>query len=278
MGESATGGDEGWLNVAACGTASNRADEETRSLASARVSPLEMGADGSGSDDEDTDGAYEATERAAARGGARPPPLARGRPALVLALLAAAAAAVAFLRRRGGGRPSFLSSPRRPPPGADGVGHAAYDVLASSRLTERAARLALYRHRATGAEYLAFVPDATRRGPDRGGGPAGGYDPKPDKVPCERHLLLPCLGSAVQLKCVRCPQTNAQVFGVAFRTRPESSTGVAHILERESPRRCRVRSFPSPPPPPSRRLMLSAQTRFCAALENTPLAIRSPTS
>lgn len=89
------------------------------------------------------------------------------------------------------------------PPGAVGVGHAAYDSVHSSWLEEYEARLTLYRHRATGAEFLAYVPDATRTGPNYDSD-NGGYDPKPDKV-----------------------------FGVAFRTKPESSTGVPHILERE---------------------------------------------
>lgn len=102
------------------------------------------------------------------------------------------------------------------PPGAVGVGHASYDTLTSVRIDEYQARATLYRHRATGAEFLAVVPDAARNGGGGGGGggtttAAGGgeqgeyyYDPKPDKV-----------------------------FGVAFRTKPESSTGVPHILERK---------------------------------------------
>jgi hypothetical protein len=98
--------------------------------------------------------------------------------------------------------PLFGSS--HPPPGAVGVGHSSYDTLQSTRLTEYEARLTLYRHRATGAEFLAFVPDKVTSG-FKGGGVSGEeYDPKPDKV-----------------------------FGVAFRTKPESSTGVPHILERE---------------------------------------------
>jgi hypothetical protein len=53
---------------------------------------------------------------------------------------------------------------------------------------------------------LAFIPDAVTSGPSTNGNTGRGeeYDPKPDKV-----------------------------FGVAFRTKPESSTGVPHILERE---------------------------------------------
>ena len=101
----------------------------------------------------------------------------------------------------GGGFPLFRSS--HPPPGAVGVGHSSYDTVQSSRLEEYDARLTLYRHRATGAEFLAFVPDAVTSG-FKGGGGEEVYDPKPDKV-----------------------------FGVAFRTKPESSTGVPHILERE---------------------------------------------
>ncbi|EED88712.1 metalloprotease, partial [Thalassiosira pseudonana CCMP1335] len=84
-------------------------------------------------------------------------------------------------------------------PGAVDVGHAAYDTLHSSWLEEYEARLTLYRHRATGAEYLA------------------GYDPKPDKV-----------------------------FGVAFRTKPESSTGVPHILEHSV--LCGSKKYPSRDP------------------------------
>ena len=101
------------------------------------------------------------------------------------------------------------------------VGHEGYDALHSSRIVEFEGRLTLYRHRATGAEFLAYVPDSTRTGGpsppssnNNGGGggggggggddDGGGYDPKPDKV-----------------------------FGIAFRTKPESSTGVPHILERE---------------------------------------------
>eukprot|EP00956_Cyclotella_meneghiniana_P032877 scaffold91887_cov39-Cyclotella_meneghiniana.AAC.6 len=108
------------------------------------------------------------------------------------------------------------------PPGAVGVGHSSYDTLSSISLEEYEAHLTLYRHRATGAEFLAFVPDSSVRGNHNVGGKnkKGGsvitsssendneenyyYDPKPDKV-----------------------------FGVAFRTKPESSTGVPHILERE---------------------------------------------
>ena len=95
------------------------------------------------------------------------------------------------------------SSNHGPPPGALGVGHASYDTVHSSYLEEYNARLTLYRHRSTGAEYLAFVPDNNGIG-SGGGDESSGYDPKPDKV-----------------------------FGIAFRTKPESSTGVPHILERE---------------------------------------------
>ena len=63
-------------------------------------------------------------------------------------------------------------------------------------------RLTLYKHRITGAEFLAYVPEHHSDGLSGSG--SGGYDPKPDKV-----------------------------FGVAFRTKPESSTGVPHILERK---------------------------------------------
>lgn len=91
-----------------------------------------------------------------------------------------------------------------PPPGALGVGHASYDTVHSSYLEEYNARLTLYRHRSTGAEYLAFVPDNKGSGGGDESSSSSGYDPKPDKV-----------------------------FGIAFRTKPESSTGVPHILERE---------------------------------------------
>lgn len=106
--------------------------------------------------------------------------------------------------RQGSGKPMFGSS--HPPPGAVGVGHSSYDTVQSTRLEEYAARLTLYRHRVTGAEFLAFIPDAVTSGPSTNGNTGRGeeYDPKPDKV-----------------------------FGVAFRTKPESSTGVPHILERE---------------------------------------------
>lgn len=102
--------------------------------------------------------------------------------------------------------PGLLRSGHGPPPGALGVGHASYDTVHSSYLEEYNARLTLYRHRSTGAEYLAFVPD-NNKGSGYGGdesSSSSGYDPKPDKV-----------------------------FGIAFRTKPESSTGVPHILERE---------------------------------------------
>jgi hypothetical protein len=85
------------------------------------------------------------------------------------------------------------------------VAHKAYEALHSSRLEEYDAKLTLYRHKVTGAEFLAYIPDHSshEEGSNKGNG-GGGYDPKPDKV-----------------------------FGVAFRTKPESSTGVPHILERE---------------------------------------------
>jgi hypothetical protein len=91
------------------------------------------------------------------------------------------------------------------------VAHKAYEALHSSRLEEYDAKLTLYRHQVTGAEFLAYIPDHSSNNEEGksnkgkgGGGGGGGYDPKPDKV-----------------------------FGVAFRTKPESSTGVPHILERE---------------------------------------------
>lgn len=108
--------------------------------------------------------------------------------------------AIILAPRHSGVLPLFRSS--HPPPGAVGVGHSAYDTIQSTRLEEYDARLTLYRHRATGAEFLAFVPDAVTASFKGGSGEE--YDPKPDKV-----------------------------FGVAFRTKPESSTGVPHILERE---------------------------------------------
>ena len=86
-------------------------------------------------------------------------------------------------------------------PGVVTVEHAFYDVLDSSWLEEYEATLTLYKHKPTGAEFLAYIPNATRSG-------QGGveYDPKPDKV-----------------------------FAVAFRTKPQSSNGLPHILERECP-------------------------------------------
>jgi hypothetical protein len=106
--------------------------------------------------------------------------------------------AIVFAPKR---EPLFRSS--HPPPGAVGVGHSSYDTIQSTRLEEYDARLTLYRHRATGAEFLAYVPDAVTAN-FKGGSGEDDYDPKPDKV-----------------------------FGVAFRTKPESSTGVPHILERK---------------------------------------------
>ena len=100
---------------------------------------------------------------------------------------------------------NLLSSILPSPPGAVGVGHAAYDTVHSSYVVEYDGRLTLYKHRITGAEFLAYVPEHhTTDGLSGGGSGSGGYDPKPDKV-----------------------------FGVAFRTKPESSTGVPHILERK---------------------------------------------
>jgi len=92
------------------------------------------------------------------------------------------------------------------PPGAVGVGHASYDAIESTYLYEYKAQLSLYRHRTSGAEFLTFVPDKSGSEGSFGSSSKGGsgYDPKPDKV-----------------------------FGIAFRTKPESSTGVPHILERE---------------------------------------------
>ena len=129
---------------------------------------------------------------------------------------------MALFALREGGYLGDSPSLRRPP-GAVGVGHAAYDALSSGRLEEYGASLTLYRHKATGAEFLAYVPDGTRRGPSSGTGSSGrgeggaGYDPKPDKV-----------------------------FGVSFRTRPESSTGVPHVLEHSV--LCGSRKYPSRDP------------------------------
>ena len=80
------------------------------------------------------------------------------------------------------------------------VTHAAYSVLDSSWLQEYDARLTLYKHMSTGAEFLAFIPNTTKSTSTG----EGGYNPKPDKV-----------------------------FGISFRTKPEKNNGVAHILERE---------------------------------------------
>ena len=109
----------------------------------------------------------------------------------------------------------------RRPPGAVGVGHASYDTIESTFVEEYDARLTLYRHRSTGAEFLAHVPDSTRNGPNKNGNTSTssgrGYDPKPDKV-----------------------------FGIAFRTKPESSTGVPHIMEHSV--LCGSKKYPSRDP------------------------------
>eukprot|EP00584_Thalassiosira_punctigera_P001492 CAMPEP_0172534620 /NCGR_PEP_ID=MMETSP1067-20121228/6914_1 /TAXON_ID=265564 ORGANISM="Thalassiosira punctigera, Strain Tpunct2005C2" /NCGR_SAMPLE_ID=MMETSP1067 /ASSEMBLY_ACC=CAM_ASM_000444 /LENGTH=1239 /DNA_ID=CAMNT_0013319433 /DNA_START=10 /DNA_END=3729 /DNA_ORIENTATION=+ len=253
---STSGGDEeGWLHVP-CGTtrrkssslapggdddAADADDEETRSLASSkqqskRVHALEIGAGDenegdfevdSGDDDEyegddDDDDSYDEdlyslTDREGhndmVRLRRRPKERARCLAVVLASLLLAAG--VAYWTSGEGGLWAGSSS-RKKPPGAVGVGHAAYDALHSSTLVEHRARLTLYRHRATGAEFLAFVPDATRSGPSNEEG-RGGYDPKPDKV-----------------------------FGVAFRTKPESSTGVPHILEHSV--LCGSKKYPSRDP------------------------------
>jgi Zn-dependent M16 (insulinase) family peptidase len=108
------------------------------------------------------------------------------------------------------------SKMRHAPPGAVGVGHASYDTIESTFIDEYHARLTLYKHRSTGAEFLAFVPDTTRQGPNTLF-TTNGYDPKPDKV-----------------------------FGIAFRTKPESSTGVPHILEHSV--LCGSKKYPSRDP------------------------------
>jgi len=121
------------------------------------------------------------------------------------------------------------------PLGAVGVGHAVYDAVHSRSWLESTGRLALYRHRttgseysayctfwtqdgawltlyrhrATGAEYLAYVPDATRSVPTIPA--AEGAEREAEEGGGLRWL----------------------VFGMAFRTKFESSTGVPHILERE---------------------------------------------
>lgn len=98
--------------------------------------------------------------------------------------------------------------------------HSAYDTIQTSYIIEYTGRLTLYKHYGTGAEVLAYIPDlspttttsAAMTSSSSGSSNSSkdkddnvvGYDPKPDKV-----------------------------FGVAFRTKPESSTGVPHILERE---------------------------------------------
>jgi hypothetical protein len=98
------------------------------------------------------------------------------------------------------------------------VTHSAYTTIQTSYIIEYTGQLTLYKHISTGAEVLAYIPDLSTPSPTTGGSSSSnnnskkdkdsnnnvGYDPKPDKV-----------------------------FGVAFRTKPESSTGVPHILERE---------------------------------------------
>lgn len=92
------------------------------------------------------------------------------------------------------------------------VTHSAYDTIQTNYIVEYTGRLTLYKHGGTGAEVLAFIPDLfsptsatmTSSNSKKDKDSNVGYDPKPDKV-----------------------------FGVAFRTKPESSTGVPHILERE---------------------------------------------
>ena len=220
----AAGDDVGWLHVPGKknkkGKSSDANDnEETQSLASTRsrkIHALEMGAAEVEVEDVDSDAScetddedYELTDRAPTLSDHlsgrttllswRPKERLRCLTLFVLSIMGAAI--FAYVKRND----VHVSTLRRPP-GAVGVGHASYDALHSSFIEEYDARLTLYRHRATGAEFLAFVPDTTRSGPNHStGGDGGGYDPKPDKV-----------------------------FGVAFRTKPESSTGVPHILERES--------------------------------------------
>jgi len=94
------------------------------------------------------------------------------------------------------------------------VTHSAYDTIQTNYIVEYTGRLTLYKHGGTGAEVLAYIPDLlssptsaatmTNSNSKKDKDSNVGYDPKPDKV-----------------------------FGVAFRTKPESSTGVPHILERE---------------------------------------------
>ena len=124
---------------------------------------------------------------------------------IVLCVAFVASVVVYVISRGGGGMMGgifFGGGGRAQPPMVGVVMHPAYDVVHTSHLIEYNGRMTLYKHRRTGAEFLSYVPDT---GGDEGGtGGRGGYDPKPDKV-----------------------------FGVAFRTKPESSTGVPHILERE---------------------------------------------
>ena len=131
----------------------------------------------------------------------------------ILLLLAALLIIILIVYTKQGDGISLLKSSNNDkkshPPGAVGVGHASYDAIESTYLYEYKAQLSLYRHRTSGAEFLTFVPDKSGTEGSFGsssneGGSGGGYDPKPDKV-----------------------------FGIAFRTKPESSTGVPHILERE---------------------------------------------
>ena len=219
VGDDRGGGEEsGWLHIPPSSPSLSLVhDDETRSLSSSKVQSLEMGASDDYDpdqdsaddyeDDADDDEEYELIDYATALHPTmwRPKERLRCISTLILTFLIASIAAY-FQKHQNA---STLQR-SRPPPGAVGVGHAAYDTLHSSWLEEYDARLTLYRHRSTGAEFLAFIPDSTRSGPTHSG---RGYDPRPDRV-----------------------------FGVAFRTPPKTSTGVPHILEREY-LRCDRRHF-----------------------------------
>eukprot|EP00581_Thalassiosira_minuscula_P002514 CAMPEP_0183742174 /NCGR_PEP_ID=MMETSP0737-20130205/64115_1 /TAXON_ID=385413 /ORGANISM="Thalassiosira miniscula, Strain CCMP1093" /LENGTH=193 /DNA_ID=CAMNT_0025977715 /DNA_START=39 /DNA_END=617 /DNA_ORIENTATION=+ len=171
------GGDvEGWLHVPTTQRSASRSklaandDEETQSLASSKIQALEMGeddaqdnSDDDGSSDVDTDDEddYELTDRAPTLKDhlSGRTTLFVWRPKEQLRCVALFLIAIGIASGVVYWEKSDAYSSSHKPPGAVGVGHAAYDALHSSWLEEYEARLTLYRHRATGAEYLAYVPD-----------------------------------------------------------------------------------------------------------------------